>query len=163
IDELPGEVVFGGLIPEEHLVVLNENRKALFEQKPGLLRSTKGHEMGHWDLFVDRGRLDHPTLFGNASEGVFVRRSCPAGEVRVLAALRGDPDGEELLRKIAGRAGHPDEARAVNRYAAAISMPHELLRAEALEIDRTAWPNLYQLADRWQVTITALRVRLEQL
>ena len=38
-------------------------RQALFKEKPGLERSTKGHEMGHWDLFVDKGSLEHPTLF----------------------------------------------------------------------------------------------------
>ena len=30
------------------------------------------------------------------------------------------------------------------------------------KIDRTQWPNLYRLAERFGVTITALRVRLEQ-
>src|SRR5438128_1151549 len=63
IDELPSEVILGGLIPDRRLIVLNENRRTLFEAKPGLERSTKGHEMGHWDLFVDRGRLQHPALF----------------------------------------------------------------------------------------------------
>src|SRR5947209_5955326 len=77
IDELPGEIVLGGLIPHKRLIVLNEKRKTLFEQKPGLERSTKGHEMGHWDLFVDKGSLDHPTLFDTEAEGVFVRRSSP--------------------------------------------------------------------------------------
>jgi Zn-dependent peptidase ImmA (M78 family) len=163
IEELPGEIVFGGLIPEERLVVLNENRKALFEEKPGLERFTKGHEMGHWDLFVDKARLHHPNLFETAAQGPFIRRSCPSGEVVILGALQGDPDGEALLRQIAARADQPDEARAVNRYAAAICTPRDLIRAEALAIDRTQWGNLYQLAQRWQVTITALRVRLEQL
>ena len=60
IDELPGEKVFGGLIAKKRLIVLNENRKGLFAEKPGLERSTKGHEMGHWDLFIDKGSLDHP-------------------------------------------------------------------------------------------------------
>ena len=81
----------------------------------------------------------------------------------MLAALQGDADGEELLREIAARADQPDEARAVNRYAAALSMPRDLFRPEALKIDRTEWRNLYPLARRWDVTISALRVRLEQL
>src|SRR5438552_2400297 len=114
IQELPGEVILGGLNPQKRLIVLNETRKALLEQKPGLERSTKGHEMGHWDLFVDKGSLEHPTLFDTPAEGVFVRRSSPSGEVAVLAALQGDADGEELLREIAARADQPDQARAVN-------------------------------------------------
>jgi len=74
-----------------------------------------------------------------------------------------DAEGREVLRKIQSRADEPDEARAVNRYAAALSMPADMITADALKIDRTRWPNLYKLAERYEVTISALRVRLEQL
>jgi Zn-dependent peptidase ImmA (M78 family) len=50
----------------------------------------------------------------------------------------------------------------VNRYAAAISMPRYLLREEALKVDRTQWSNLYDLAKKFDVTISALTVRLSQ-
>jgi len=163
IDELPREKVFGGLIAKKRLIVLNENRKRLFAEKPGLERSTKGHEMGHWDLFIDKGSLDHPTLFNVDGDGPFAFRSSPAGDVAIIKALDRDAEGRELLRKIQSRADEPDEARAVNRYAAALSMPAEMIRADALKIDRTQWPNLYRLAERFEVTISALRVRLEQL
>jgi hypothetical protein len=163
IEELPGETIFGGLIPKKKLIILNEKRKALFVKKPGLERSTKGHEMGHWDLFIDKASLDHPTLFHDEDDGPFALRSSPAGDVEIIKMLESDPTGRELLRKIQSRADEPDEARAVNRYAAAISMPRALIREEAMRIDRTRWPNLYRLAERFEVTITALRVRLEQL
>ena len=74
----------------------------------------------------------------------------------------GSPEGLELLRKINARADAPDEARAVNSYAAALAMPQRLVREEALKINRTAWPELYRLAEKFQVTITALTIRLEQ-
>ena len=163
IDELPGERILGGLIAKKRLIVLNENRGDLFTEKPGLERSTKGHEMGHWDLFIDKSSLDHPTLFDVEGGGPFTYRSCPAGEVAVIKALYSDAEGQELLRKIHARADEPDEARAVNRYAAALSMPADMIRADALQIDRTRWPNLYRLAEKYEVTISALRVRLEQL
>lgn len=163
IDELPGETIFGGLIAKKRLIVLNENRKGLFAEKPGLERSTKGHEMGHWDLFIDKGSLDHPTLFSVGGDGPFAFRSSPAGEVAIIKMLDRNPEGRELLRKIQSRADEPDEARTVNRYAAALSMPVDMIRAEALKIDRTHWPNLYRLAEKFEVTISALRVRLEQL
>jgi len=163
IDELPGETILGGLIPKKKLIVLNEKHKALFAEKPGLERSTKGHEMGHWGLFIDKASLDHPTLFQDGGAGPFALRSSPAGEVEIIKMLESDPVGRELLRKIQSRADEPDEARAVNRYAAALSMPRGLIREEAMKIDRTRWPNLYRLAERFEVTISALRVRLEQL
>lgn len=163
IDELPGEKIFGGLIAKKRLIVLNENHKGLFVGKPGIERSTKGHEMGHWDLFIDKGSLDHPTLFNVDGDGPFAFRSSPAGDVAIIKMLDRDAEGRELLRKIQSRADEPDEARAVNRYAAALSMPADMIRADALKIDRTQWPNLYRLAKKYEVTISALRVRLEQL
>ncbi len=163
IDELPGEKILGGLIAKKRLIVLNEIHRDLFTEKPGLERSTKGHEMGHWDLLIDKSSLDHPTLFDVEGEGPIAHRSSPAGEVSVIKALSSDPEGLELLRKIQARADEPDEARAVNRYAAALSMPADMMRADAMKIDRTRWPNLYRLAEKYEVTITALRVRLEQL
>jgi len=51
----------------------------------------------------------------------------------------------------------------VNRYAAAILMPKDLLRAEVDKIDRTRWSNLYRIAEQFDVTISALKVRLQQL
>jgi Zn-dependent peptidase ImmA (M78 family) len=70
--------------------------------------------------------------------------------------------GRELVRQINSRADTPDEARSVNRYAAAILMPRAFIIEEAKKINRTQWPNLYRLAERFEVTISALCVRLEQ-
>ena len=163
IDELPGETILGGLVPKRRLIILNENHQDLFAEKPGLERSTKGHEMGHWDLFIDKGSLDHPTLFKTGDDSPFAYRNSPAGDVAIIKMLWANEEGRELLRKMQARADEPDEARAVNRYAAALSMPADLLRKEVMKIDRTQWPNLYQLAEKCEVTISAVVVRLCQL
>jgi hypothetical protein len=163
IDELPGEVVLGGLIPERRLIVLNERHRDLFRQKPGLERSTKGHEMGHWDLFVDQSTLGQPGLPGLAPSNTFVLRGSRAGQVQVIQALLRDPFGVELIRDLTARADDPAEARAVNRYAAAISMPRAIMRALLADSRPTRWPELYRLSERFEVTISALRVRLDQL
>jgi len=161
IEELPGELIYGGLRMDVKIIVLNEARRGLFEVKPGLERSTKGHEMGHWDLF---GRGDQPgQLVMFQDDARFVRRSTPGGDVRVMKALIKTPEGQELLRQIQKRADDPDEARAVNRYAAALSMPRRLITEEAVKIGRRTWPPLYRLAERFEVSITALTVRLKQL
>src|SRR6478672_8344753 len=62
IEELPGEEVLAGLRAPDRMIVMNERRKLQMEQKPGRRRLTQGHEMGHWDLFVDKSKLDHPAL-----------------------------------------------------------------------------------------------------
>ncbi len=162
IEELPGEVILAGLRAPDRLIVLNERRRGLFAEKPGLERFTKGHEMGHWDLYVDRATLDYPMLFRTGEEARVVYRSSPAGEVAVLKRLLADPEGRELLRRIQARADGGDEARCVNRYAAALLMPGDRLR-EAVARDRTHWRNLYPLAKQFEVTISAFKVRLEQL
>lgn len=163
IDELPGEKILGGLKAKNRLIVLNEKHRRLFEETTGLERSTKGHEMGHWDLFIDKATLEHPALFQGGDEGPFSYRSSPSGKVEIIKMLYSDPEGREILRRMETRSDHPDEARAVNRYAAAISMPREMIREEALKIDRTQWSNLYKLRDKFEVTISALTVRLRQL
>jgi hypothetical protein len=163
IDELPGEIVLAGLIPKRRLIVLNERHRDLFEHKRGLERSTKGHEMGHWDLFVDPSTLGQPTLPGLGRGEAFELRGSPAGRVRVLQALLRDPDGLDLLRDLISRADDPNEARAVNRYAAAISMPRAMICAIVAERWPSGWRELYRLAERFEVTISALRVRLDQL
>lgn len=164
IEELPGETILGAIIPKERLMVLNEARQYLFEEKAGLERSTIGHECGHWDLFVDQSTLDHPVLFQGIEEvGPFCLRSSLVGDVAVLRILMSSHEGQKLIKDIEARADDRDEARAVNRYAAAILMPRNLIEEAAFQIDRTKWPNLYDLAKRFNVTISALRVRLEQL
>jgi hypothetical protein len=163
IEELPGEEVLAGLRVPDRLIVMNEGRKQEMEVKPGRRRLTQGHEMGHWDLFVDESKLDHPTLFEAAAPTIFAyRTSTGGGQVQIMKALLGCEEGRDLLRQINSRADAPDEARSVNRYAAAILMPRAMITDEAKKIDRTQWPNLYRLAERFGVTISALRVRLEQ-
>jgi hypothetical protein len=163
IEEFPGETILGGLNPKKRLIVLNEKRRDLFSEKPGLERSTKRHEMGHWDLFIEKGALDHSVLLHSDSGCPFAFRRSPKGDVAIIKVVSQNPEGWALLRQIKSRADEPDEERAVNRYAAALSMPRDLLRAEAMKTDRMKWPNLYRLAEKFDVTISALTVRLEQL
>jgi Zn-dependent peptidase ImmA (M78 family) len=163
IDELPRETVLGALHPHKRLIIMNDKHRTLFDTKPGLERFTKGHEMGHWDLFIDQGSLEHPTLFALDDSSPFTRRRSPVGEVTVMKWFLSFPEGQEFLRDLQARADDPNEARAVNRYAAAILMPKDLLRAEVDTIDRTRWSNLYRIAELFEVTISALKVRLQQL
>lgn len=163
IEELPGEVILAGLKAKERLIVVNQTRKPKFDAHAGLYRFTIGHEFGHWDLYTDHAALDHPSLFAEG-DGPVVYRTTPAGQlVQVLKILSEHEEGRELLRAFKSRADDPDEARAVNRYSSAVLMPRDRIRQEANRIDRTNWPSLYRLAERFGVSITALTVRLEQL
>lgn len=163
VDELPGEMILGAIMPAKQLIILNERRRVFMDEHPGLERSTKAHEAGHWDLYVDKATLGHPVLFDDDDEGPFALRSSPVGDVAIIKKLEESPEGRELLKQIDKRADEPDEARVVNRYGAAISMPRALIEEELKKIDRTSWPALYRLRERFDVTISALVVRLQQL
>lgn len=80
-----------------------------------------------------------------------------------MTGLLACEEGRELVRQINARADNPNEKRVVNRYAAALLMPRAMITEDAMRTDRTQWPPLYRLAKRYDVTISALVVRLEQL
>lgn len=158
ISERPAEKILGGLMPEERLIVLNESRKSLFEEKPGLERSTLGHEAGHWEFHIDKAALDYPKLFNHYS-GISHHRSSARGEVEVFSGMGCAPkfiNGNQ-------RRDTPDEERVVNRFAAALSMPKRLIDAVGDNYHLMSWPELYKIAALFEVNISALTVRLQQL
>lgn len=136
IQEREGEIIWGGLRPQNHQVVLNERRLNIFEQKPGLELFTKGHELGHWYLHVDKGSLVNQKLPGLDSQKLqFICRD-------------GDKSWEETT---------------ANRFAGCLLMPKQLLIPQIKKINRTSWPELYHIAEIFGVTISALTVRLSEL
>lgn len=167
IEERPGERILGALRPHERQIILNEAHLELFEEKPGLERFTLGHELGHWDLFVDEAALQHPRLLGvDAGKPPYAFRSAEGGLVQVLLTLT-DTKAEayELLYELQSGARHdgPYEKRAVNRYSGSLLMPRDSIQCEVAGLDLMSWSTLYELAERFGVTPTALRVRLEEL
>jgi hypothetical protein len=158
IDELPGETVLGGLKPEKRLIVLNESRRKLFEEKPGLERSTLGHEAGHWEFDVDKGGIDYPRLF-DRPDLVSGQRSSGTGEIEVFAGTGCAPKFLDALRQ----RDTADQERVANRFAAALSMPARLVREAGEEFDFMRWRDLYKMAEVFEVNISALTVRLQQL
>jgi len=80
--------------------------------------------MGHWDLFVDQSKLDHPMLLNTAADSIFAYRSAPGGQVRIFSLLLKTAEGIDINRKINRRADEPDEKRSVNRYTGATQFVH---------------------------------------
>jgi hypothetical protein len=158
IDELPGETVLGGLKTDKRLIVLNQSRINLFKEKPGLERSTLGHEAGHWEFDVDKGSLDYPKLFErpDLESG---QRPSGTGEVEVFAGTGCAPKFLDGLR----RRDTADQERIANRFAAALSMPSKLVREAGEDFDFMRWRDLYKMAEAFEVNISALTVRLQQL
>jgi hypothetical protein len=165
IEEQRGEQILAGLIPEERRIVLNSRHLSLFQRKPGLERSTIGHEAGHWDIDIDRTSLHHPRLPGFELQTSVVRRQAMDRHVLVEVLNRAAHDDRyfELYRELTAGQDSPEVRSAVDRYQSSLLMPDWLIRFAVQEIDVTSWPALYELAERAMVTISNLVVRLQRM
>lgn len=166
IEELPGEQILGGLDAVNKKILLNEKHTELFEQKPGLLRSTIGHEAGHYDIDIDRAKLLHPKLPGMAFEAAIAKRHAKKSD-RLIEVLLDraatDSRAAKLLKKITDGQDTAEQKSAVDRYQSALLMPEWLMRETAANLDLTSWSVLYGLAEKAQVNISNLTVRLRRL
>lgn len=166
IEELPAEQILGGLDAVNKKILLNEKHAELFEQKPGLLRSTIGHEAGHYDIDMDRAKLLHPKLPGMDFSPTIAKRHAKKSD-RVIEVLLDraatDPRAAKLLQQIKDGQDTAEQKSAVDRYQSALLMPEWLMRDSAANLDLTSWSVLYGLAEKAQVNISNLTVRLRRL
>jgi hypothetical protein len=166
IEEQPGEQILGGLDAVNRKILLNEAHAKLFEEKPGLLRSTIGHEAGHWELDVDRAKLSQPMLPGIDVAACFVHRHASKSdrliEVLFTRAMT-DDRAYRAYKKLTQGEDTPEVRSAVDRYQSALLMPKWLIQEAAERCDFTKWPELYRLAEEAQVNISNLTVRLQRL
>ncbi|MEZ6122970.1 MAG: hypothetical protein R3C49_07320 [Planctomycetaceae bacterium] len=165
IEERDGEQILAGLVPEQRRIVLNSRHLDLFEAKPGLERSTIGHEAGHWDIDIDRTSLHHPSLPGFDGCETRVCRHVADRSVLVEVLNRAVYDDRyyALYRELTAGLDPPEVKSAVDRYQSSLLMPAWLIRDAVRGLDVTDWSNLYSLAERAQVTISNLVVRLHRL
>jgi hypothetical protein len=166
IEEQPGEEILGGLVVAERKIILNEKHLALFKEKPGLQRSTIGHEAGHWDVDIDRTTLDHPTFAGFEVQPHVVKRHGRKAD-RMIEVLFNramhDDRAYRLYKKLTEGQDTPKVRSAVDRYQSALLMPAWLMREADERCDLAKWPELYRLAEEAQVNISNLTVRLQRL
>jgi hypothetical protein len=166
IEEQPGEQILGGLVAAERKIVLNEKHLTLFQAKPGLERSTIGHEAGHWDIDIDRARLLHPAFAGFEVKPLVVNRHSSKADwlIEVLFnRATHDDRAYRLYKKLTEGQDTPEVRSAVDRYQSALLMPAWLMKTADQRYDLTKWPELYRLAEEAQVNITNLTVRLQRL
>ncbi len=161
IDEQPGETILGGLSTKEKIIVLNEKHRDLFRQKPGLERSTKGHEVGHWDLFSPKDEIE--LNFATEAESVFCYRSSSSTLLEVVLNSWTDDSSYTAYRELTKNCDEPHVKSAVDYYASCLSMPRDLLLKTTSNYNLFDWKSLYRFAHDVDVTISALVVRLQQL
>lgn len=166
IEEQPGEQILGGLDAANRKILLNEKHSDLFEQSPGLLRSTIGHEAGHFDIDIDRAKLLHPMLPGIDLTTTLAKRHAWRSN-RLVEVLLDRAMSEErafrLYKKMTEGQDSPEVRSAVDRYQSALLMPAWLIHDAGQRYDFTKWPDLYRLAEEAKVSISNLTVRLQRL
>jgi len=164
IEEGSGEKIFGGLDLKSKTIIINEIHIQLFKEKPGLERFTLAHELGHWDVFLNKDSNQNSVSFDfyTDTEGVVFRKS-GIGSIAVLTDLWCDDDVYDVFKTHAKKKDHPYVASAVDRYANFLLIPEKFLSDLVLRIDLTDWKALYSLAKTFQVTISALCVRLQRM
>jgi hypothetical protein len=133
IPEPPQTVIWAGLFPDERRVVLNEAHVDEFRRKPGLERFTKAHELGHWLLHVNH--QGEP----DTSTPHFWSQQTTNSQQRLWIERHAD------------------------WFAAALLMPANLFVPATEATDLTNWKALYKLAQQFDVSISALCVRLSTL
>lgn len=166
IEERPGEQILAGLDAVNRKILINEKHTALFEESPGLLRSTIGHEAGHFDIDIDRARLLHPNLPGIDFQPTIAKRHASKTDQLIeVLFLRAASDARayKLYKQITDGQDSPEVRSAVDRYQSALLMPKWLILEAAESFDLTCWPDLYRLAELAEVTISNLTVRLQRL
>lgn len=135
IPEEPGTTTHGALIPEKRLIVLNEGRLQLLESTQGLYNTTIAHEIGHWVLHVDHAALAHASLPDLAYD------ISPAPE-----------SGRDKW-----------DERNAHQFMSYLLMPSRLLMPRLKGLNLQNWHDLYHLRETFDVTPTALKIRLEKL
>ena len=137
VTEPEGQSILAALHPSAKMVVFNESRRALITDTRGLYQTVLAHEAGHWELHVDRG--------------LQTQRHLPHLSPGANCMFRGSGPGQSLRE------------RQAHRFMGFLLMPTEMLLDSVRGKDLTSWRVLYRLRDEFQVTITALTVRLKRL
>lgn len=136
IPEEPGTTILAEIRPDQHLIVVNQSRRAVLDDTFGLYNTTVAHELGHWWLHVDHVALGHEELPG------YVRSFAPP--------------------RLADGRDQRDERNA-GEFMGYLLMPHSTLLRRSKCLDLQSWHGFYRLRDDFGVTTTAMKIRLENL
>lgn len=137
IPENSGEIIFAGLDSTQKKVIFNERRKKSYDDFGGLYNTVLAHEVGHWVLHVDATDLGlQSVLPGTGIASKFVYRSTGPSK--------------------------PIEWQA-HTFMGYLLMPYKLLRNYIETEDIYNWDSLYYLKEKFDVTISALVMRLKKM
>lgn len=136
IPDTDDEPILAYIHAESKTIRLNEARQDHFDQYMGTYEFTLAHEIGHYELHL--------------TDVEFKQKNFDFGH------------GKAYLCRDRNKTKDKREWQA-ERFASFLLMPSGLLLSTTENVNLLSWPNLYTLRDKFQVSITALKIRLENL
>jgi len=133
----PGDTVLAAIIPKRKLIYLNDAKRDFFMEKMGTMNFSKAHELGHWVLHVTY-QQDYEQLTFSDSETFFCRN----------------------------QAKKPPQETQADMFAAYILMPKDIITGAVNLLKKRGcvnFGNLYKLKDEFEVSISALKNRIQDL
>lgn len=138
IDDLDAHnMVLAAIKPSIKTIYMNETKKSLFEEKIGTMNFTKAHELGHWVLHVTKQQKYEQLSFHSTE-----LYHCRSSAVRA-----------------------PEETQA-DMFAASLLMPRDIVIGAVECLKKKGYvlfPELYNLADQFEVSISAMKNRISSL
>lgn len=132
-------LVMAAIIPSKRKVIMNESCKGLFEEKIGTMNFTMAHELGHWVLHVD-DKFNQQIPFDFKQEDTYYCRN--------------------FSKK-------PPEEYQADMFAGCLLLPKPILVPLIDLLKNTheviRFPHLYSICKIFEVSISALTVRLQSL
>lgn len=137
LDHVSDEPVMAALYPRSRKIVLNSSFKDLFKEKYGTMMFSLAHEFGHWILHAEDKMGLQNTLFEN--DVFYCRSNVRKSRIEYQADL----------------------------FAGCLLMPMEIINPLIQDMwnkeKLVTWEQLYRIAGEFQVSISALTTRLQQL
>jgi hypothetical protein len=135
IPEPSGHTILGGLDPAGRVIILNERRRALFDDTPFLYNTVLGHEIAHWELHFDHASFAQPSF----------------------------PGFERPLQFVCQRGADAWQERHAHWFMSYLLLPRHLLAARLVGVQCASLAEMYRFRDECQVMITAMRITLEAM
>lgn len=181
IEEPPNRICFARLHQEdgEHTITVNEKHRALFEAKPELLRSCLSHEVGHYilrhlensspteeqnslfEVEKQTTKYFHDSTW--SQQGLSHQDFLKLKNDLAKTAWNNEKD-RELLNHLEDRLELKWMYYQAEQFSSCFLVPQDKLYEYLNEgLDITKWPSLYALKDKFGVSISMIKVRLEKL
>lgn len=130
-------IVLAAIFPKDKLILMNETKTEIFEEKIGAMNFSKAHELGHWILHVTEEKKFEQLIFLDID-----RFYCRDNFIK-----------------------DPKEIQA-NMFAASLLMPKIVVQQYINDLKvykRVGFGDLYKLSDKLEVSISALVNRINNL